>query len=216
VINYLDAQQRAEKSQDPQHENKTSIAYFLEEAQNAFNSRSTASSENEEFLSVFNEARNMKEAFFTSSQRLNDFSKTIRSKQLLAIGKLSNEDINPFLHKIEKSKGLDFANMTPRKWFFEGKTFLSPEFKQQGKPQQINEDIKKKWLSMLPKKKTFAQKVLDWIHNKQTTNPVLNKQKRTTSSSALNEDGSENEDEKEDSQGDGLMLGFGDLFPEDY
>ena len=82
VVNYLDAQQRAEKEKSKEHENKKCIAFLLEEAQNAFNSRSTSSTENETFLSVFNEARNQSIAFFTASQRLNDFSKTIRAKQL--------------------------------------------------------------------------------------------------------------------------------------
>ena len=84
---------------------------------------------------------------------LNDFSKTIRSKQLSVIGKLSNEDITPFLRKIEKSQGLSFAEMKPQTWFYDGKIFLSPTFSQgNGKPFIINETLKQKWLSSPAKK----------------------------------------------------------------
>lgn len=103
----------------------------------------------EEFLTVFNEARNNKEAFYTASQRLTDFSKTIRSKQLPCIGKLSNEDVTPSLRRIEKAHNLEFAEMPPRTWFFEGETFISPEFKQQGKRYQINKDIKALFMANL-------------------------------------------------------------------
>ncbi len=99
VVNYLDQLQRTEKAKSPEHTIKQAIAYYIEEAQDCFNNRATASTESEEFLTVFNEARNQKEAFFTASQRLNDFSKTIRSKQHLAIGSLSLEDITPSLKK---------------------------------------------------------------------------------------------------------------------
>ena len=103
VINYLDQIQRTEKTNSANHENSKAIAYFIEEAQNAFSSRSTSSNETEEFLTVFNEARNNREGFFTSSQRLTDFSKTIRSKQIQCIGKLSNEDITPNLEDSKKN-----------------------------------------------------------------------------------------------------------------
>src|SRR3972149_2196107 len=159
IVNFLDQQQRDQKAQNQNHEPEKSIAYFIEEAQDCFNSRSTARTDTEEFLTVFNEARNNKEAFYTASQRLNDFSKTIRSKQLYCIGKLNSEDINPFLRKIERKHGLDFSNMKPRQWFFEGSTFESPIFKQVGKPYQINNEIKQLWLNSLPKKKTLKQKL---------------------------------------------------------
>lgn len=169
VINYLDALQRQEKAQNPEHENAKSIAYFIEEAQDCFNSRSSARLDMEEFLTVFNEARNNHEAFYTASQRLTDFSKTIRSKQLYCIGKLNSEDITPFLRRLEKSHGLDFANMKPRTWFFEGSTFISPEWTQQGKPFQINSEIKQLWLNSLPKKKTLKEKIKDYLKAKQQT-----------------------------------------------
>ena len=69
VINFLDSQQRAEKMTLATHENTKAIAYYIEEAQNAFSSRSTSSTETEEFLTVFNEGRNNREGFFTSSFR---------------------------------------------------------------------------------------------------------------------------------------------------
>jgi hypothetical protein len=213
VINYLDGLQRQEKTQNPEHENTKAIAYFIEEAQNAFSSRSTSSNETEEFLTVFNEARNNKEGFFTSSQRLTDFSKTIRSKQIQCIGKLSNEDISPNLRRLEKLHGLDFANMKPRTWFYEGSTFVSPEFKQSGKPYIVNQEIKKAWLDSLPKPKTLREKLHEWL----TSKPIKFEKVNLANSETTNSNNSEeSEEETEDSQGDGLMS-EGDLFfPEEF
>ncbi len=216
VVNYLDQKQRVEKTTSESHEPKQAIAYILEEAQGIFTNRTTASKETETFLSVFNEARNQKESFFTASQRLNDFSKTIRSKQLSVIGKLSNEDITPFLRKIEKSQGLSFAEMKPQTWFYDGKTFLSPTFSQgNGKPFIINETLKQKWLSSLPKKKTLSEKINDWL-NKQRTKAQTQRDERRISQGL---DEMNNEDQKEErdlNDSDGLMsLDSEDiLFPE--
>jgi hypothetical protein len=163
IVNYLDALQRIEKAKTESHEPTKAIAFFIEEAQDCFNSRSTARNESEELLTVFNEARNNKEAFFTASQRLTDFSKTIRAKQLQTIGKLSNEDITPALRRIEKAHSLDFSNMPAKTWFFEGKTFVSPTWTQSGKPYQINQAIKEKWLSSLPKEQTLFNKLAKWF-----------------------------------------------------
>ena len=62
-INYLDKLQRAEKEISPTHENSKALAYFIEESQNAFNSKSSQSLECETFQTVFSEARNNSEAF---------------------------------------------------------------------------------------------------------------------------------------------------------
>ena len=168
VVNYLDAIQRAERETNREHTNKLSIAYIIEKSQNVFHTRATSSNEMLTFLSVFNEARNQKEAFFTASQRLNDFSKTIRAKQLLVTGRLSPEDISPFLRKIERKLNIDFSNMKARTWLFNGELILSPEFKQNGKPFIINSEIKQKWLNALPKQKaqSLKEKVLNWLKNK--------------------------------------------------
>ena len=163
IVNYLDALQREEKLSSPNHENTKAIAYFIEEAQDCFSNRSSARLDMEEFLCVFNEARNNKEAFYTASQRLTDFSKTIRSKQLPCIGKLSSEDITPNLRRIEKSNNLEFAEMPQKTWFFEGSTFVSPEFKQSGKPYQINRAIQKLYVANLPKPKTLTEKIKAWF-----------------------------------------------------
>jgi hypothetical protein len=163
VVNYCDSLQRTEKLNSPEHTNKNAIVFIIEEAQNAINNRLTASSESEIFLSVFNEARNQREAFFTASQRLNDFSKTIRTKQLQVVGKLNAEDITPALKKLK----IDFANMKPKNWYFEGLVFESPEFKQQGKPYLINSRIKTEWLNSLPKtpkKKSLKEKIRAWLN----------------------------------------------------
>jgi hypothetical protein len=166
VVNLLDEQQRTEKAKSPEHLNKKCIAYFIEEAQDCFNSRSTQSSEAEEFLTVFNEARNQKEAFFTASQRLNDFSKTIRSKQHLAIGSLSLEDITPSLRRLEKQHNLDFSRMKAKTWFYEGLVFNSPEFKQNKKPFQINKELKAQLTPETPeqRRETLSDKVLKWLN----------------------------------------------------
>ena len=97
-------------------------------------------------------------SFFSCSQRLTDMSKTIRAKQLSCIGKLNSEDITPALRRIEKAHNLDFSNMKPRTWFFEGSLIVSPEFKQQGKPYKINKDIKQEWLNSFPKVKVLSLK----------------------------------------------------------
>jgi hypothetical protein len=146
VINYLDALQRAEKATTTDNEPKGYIAYFIEEASNAFNSRSTVRLEAEEFLTVFNEARNQKEAFFTASQRAFDFSKTIRTKQNFCLGKLSPEDVMGSFRRLEKKYDIELSELPQRTWFFDGETFTSPTWKQHGKPYQINKEIKKAYI----------------------------------------------------------------------
>ena len=114
IINYLDSQQRTEKSKTAKHENTKAYCYILEEAQDAFNSRSTAKNECEEFLTVFNEARNNRESFFSCSQRLTDMSKTVRAKQIQVLGRLNAEDITPNLRRLEKQRKINFAEMPSR------------------------------------------------------------------------------------------------------
>jgi hypothetical protein len=165
VINYLDAIQRKEKETSPNHENSKALAYFIEESQNAFNSKSSQSLECETFQTVFSEGRNNREGFLTNSQRLTDCSKTIRTKQYYCLGRLNVEDITPALRKIEKAHNLDFANMKPKTWYYEGLVFESPEFKQSGKPYKINAEIKQAWLKNLPKTspQTLSEKIQGWL-----------------------------------------------------
>jgi len=172
VINYLDQQQRTERESRPDHEARRYFAYFIEEAQDCFNSRSTTRLEAEEFLTVFNEARNQKEAFFTASQRLTDFSKTIRTKQMYCLGKPSTEDTNP-VRRIEKQHKIDFSKMESRLWFMEGETFESPDWKQNGKPFQINKEIKRKYIDNLPKPKkgkNAIRRLLEFMFSSGTYN----------------------------------------------
>jgi hypothetical protein len=210
VINYLDALQRQEKATTENHECTKAIGYFIEESQNCFNSRATSSTENEEFLSVFCEARNNREGFFTNSQRLNDFSKTIRAKQNLAIGKLSSEDLTPQLRKIEKENGLDFANVKPRNWFYDGSVFVSPEFKQNGKPYIVNQQIKQIWLNSLPKPKTLSEKINQWLKN------YIAKANKPNSQGLETQEKDDSQEERELNDSDGLMTLDDDniLFPE--
>lgn len=101
--------------------------------------------ESETFSSVFNEGRNNKESFFTASQRLSDFSKTIRTKQTYLIGKINMEDITPQIRRIEKQYNLDLTETPLRTWYFSGKTLVSPQWKQNKKPFIINAEIRKEY-----------------------------------------------------------------------
>jgi len=160
VINHLDAIQRESRETTTDNEAKSHIVYFIEESQDAFNPRSTTRLEAEEFLTVFNEARNQKEAFYTASQRLTDFSKTIRTKQEYCIGRIPEEDKGISIRRLEKNHNIDFAKLEPRTWFFENETFKSPEWKQNGKPYQINKDIKKSYIQSLPQPKEKPKGIL--------------------------------------------------------
>lgn len=176
VVNYLDAIQRESREKTEDNEASHCIAYFIEEAQDCFNSRSTTRLEAEEFLTVFNEARNQKEAFFTASQRLTDFSKTIRTKQTYVIGKIPEEDKTVAVRRLERKYDIDFSKLESKNWCFEGKTFESPTWKQKAKPYQINKEVKQKFVEQLTpqKKKGFFGKVLDILtipaQNATTTN----------------------------------------------
>jgi hypothetical protein len=192
VINYLDQKQRTERETRPDHEARRYFSYFIEEAQDCFNSRSTTRLEAEEFLTVFNESRNMKEGFFTASQRLTDFSKTIRTKQVYCLGKLSSEDTNP-VRRLEKQFKIDFSRMPSRTWFIEGETFTSPDWRQSGKPYQINKEAKRRYIETLPqpkRRRTFAEFLARlWLgkNAKKTQNPESESEPEET----------EDEDEKE-------------------
>lgn len=142
----------------------------IEEAQDCFNSRSTTRLEAEEFLSVFNEARNQREAFFTASQRLTDFSKTIRTKQSYIFGRINEEDKGSSIRRIETMHNIDLTHLKPKTWFLEGleKTFTSPEWKQSGKPFQINNEVKTVWKTTKTETKTRKKdsplvRLLKWI-----------------------------------------------------
>jgi len=58
--------------------------------------------------------------------------------------------------------------MPQKTWFFEGSTFVSPEFKQSGKPYQINRAIQKLYVDSLPKPKTLSEKIKAWFTPKPT------------------------------------------------
>jgi len=221
VINYLDARQRIEIEQSANHEPKQSIAYFIEESQDAFNSRSQTRLESEEFLTVFNEARNNRESFFTASQRLNDFSKTIRTKQIYCLGRISLEDMTPALRRLEKQFNIDLSKMPLRTWFYEGQTIISPDWIQQGKPYIINRILRAKFNTQTQQSQPqgLIQRFQNWQHKRH--NRAMNKYQRLLRQVADIEEQSDNEDDedsKEDSQGDGLMtLDDNDImFPEEF
>lgn len=207
VINYLDAIQRQQKQETANHEAKQKIAYMLEEAQDSFNVRSTMKADSEEFMTVFNEARNESEAFFTASQRLTDFSKTIRTKQNYCLGKINFEDKQGLL-RIEKQYGIDFSKMAQKTWFVNGKTFESPIWTQQGKPYIINRQIRATWFESMaseqPQQKNFWQKhpmaafFLYPIYVAQQKKKANQRQQPRTQTQT-------EKNIKEDSEGDGLM-----------
>jgi len=76
------------------------------------------------------------------------------------------EDITPSLRRLEKMHNLDFSRMKPKQWFYEGLTFESPEFKQQGKPFQINKALKTKLTPETPeqRKLNLAEKISKWLN----------------------------------------------------
>lgn len=231
TINYLDSLQRAERETTMNHEPKQYIAYFIEEAQDAFNSRSTTRLEAEEFLTVFNEARNQREAFYTASQRLTDFSKTIRTKQLYCLGKINEEDKINGLRRLEKLHNIDFSKIPQRTWFFEGETFVSPDWKQNGKPYQINREVKKLHVANLTTapKESLVKRTLKAIGGLLAApfliafgKPKPHIWTQTRSMETVNTENEEDvleEEEREDSEYDGI-LGIGEddaLFPpEDF
>jgi hypothetical protein len=231
TINYLDSLQRAERETTMNHEPKQYIAYFIEEAQDDFNSRSTTRLEAEEFLTVFNEARNQREAFYTASQRLTDFSKTIRTKQLYCLGKINEEDKINGLRRLEKLHNIDFSKIPQRTWFFEGETFVSPDWKQNGKPYQINREVKKLHVANLTTapKESLVKRTLKAIGGLLAApfliafgKPKPHIWTQTRSMETVNTENEEDvleEEEREDSEYDGI-LGIGEddaLFPpEDF
>ena len=58
--------------------------------------------------------------------------------------------------------------MKAQEWFFDGKTFLSPTWKQQGKQHIINARLKQSWLNSIPKERklSFSEKLKAWLQNK--------------------------------------------------
>jgi hypothetical protein len=207
VINHLDAIQREQRETLADNQPKKQIAYFIEESQDAFNCRSTMRTEAEEFLTVFNEARNQKQAFFTASQRLNDFSKTIRTKQSYIIGRINSEDITPQIRRIEKLYNVNLTTLPLRNWFYNGEIFVSPQWTQHLKPFIINQEIRKTY-STQP---TFYKSVPTSEHkNKSIFAKIINAifpQTSTTQSSYDQTDQNINEDSK----GDFLALDEPDL-----
>ena len=60
--------------------------------------------------------------------------------------------------------------MPQRTWVFEGQTFISPNWTQQGKPYQINEEIRQKWFGRMQQpeesKKSLFGKIKDWFKSR--------------------------------------------------
>jgi hypothetical protein len=195
VVNHLDNIQREQIELSPTNQPKNQIAYFIEESQDAFNSRTTARTESETFLTVFNEARNQREAFFTASQRLSDFSKTIRTKQSYLIGRINMEDINPQIHRYEKLYNVNLAETPLRSWYFKGEMMVSPTWTQDKKPYIINQEIRKQY------QQPTNYKLIPATNKK----PNLLKRIFNALTTQSNNDQTE-QNIKEDSKGDFLML----------
>lgn len=216
IVNYLDDIQRQQIEDSATHTPLKQLAFFLEESQDCFNNRSTARNDSEVFLTTFNEARNNRESFFTASQRLNDMSKTLRTKQVYCIGKINTEDINPQIRRIEKAYNVDLTALPLRTWFYEGKTIISPQWTQNKKPFIINAEIRKEYSTQptfyksVPaseNKRTFWQKLFN-----------LNLAPQSTNNSHEDTQSEQIDNSKENSQADGLMtLEDGEeLFPEEF
>jgi hypothetical protein len=208
VINHLDAIQREQRETLSDNQPKKQIAYFIEESQDAFNCRSTMRTEAEEFLTVFNEARNQKQAFFTASQRLNDFSKTIRTKQSYIIGRINSEDITPQIRRIEKLNNIDLTTLALRNWFYNGAVFVSPVWIQNKKPYIINSEIRKEFNQPNQPINYKLIPASDKPKNKGLLRRILNA--LTVNSQNANYDQTE-QNINEDSKGDFLALDDDDL-----
>jgi hypothetical protein len=155
----LDDLQRQEKEQSPTHENKFKIAYTIDEFSSVFSNRSTLRTDAEVFMSTFAECRNFGESFWFSLLRDSDGAKTLRVKALNAYGKIPECDKTPYHRRLEKQYDVNLSNMEPRTWLIEGKTIVSPEFKQQGKPYIINAKIREKWFRLMPKQEPKKQSI---------------------------------------------------------
>jgi hypothetical protein len=160
IINFLDDMQRTQKETSPKNETKNHLVFIIDEIQNAFNQRQTARLSSEAFMTTYSEARNFSENFISTSQRLFDVSKTVRTKTLYCIGKLNAEDKSPYIKQIEKQYNIDFSNMPSRTWFFNGQTFTSPTYTQKLKPYIINAKLRAEYQKPEPIKYSFFEKLL--------------------------------------------------------
>ena len=199
IILHLDALQRQQRKTTANHEPKQRIAYFIEESQDAFNIRSTMKLEAEEFLTAFNESRNNFEAYYSCNQRETDTAKTLRVKQLMAYGKIPECDKSAYHRRLEKLYNVNFSKLPQRTWFFEGATFVSPTWKQSGKPYQINRELRAKFMhpQQQPQKKlNIFQKLIFGINT--LLNPIANLPKptqRATNRNFGNSESSNNDSE---------------------
>jgi hypothetical protein len=99
--------------------------------------------------------------------------------------------------------------MKAQTWFYEGLTFVSPEFKQQGKPFIINRAIKDAWLNALPKKKilSLSEKIKLLLNPEiKRTQSLFKSENQESKSESLEEtldilDSQEKENEEEDLNG---------------
>jgi len=193
VILYLDSIQRREIEQTANHAPQKSVSFFTEEFEGTFSNRATLRTDNEEFQAVFNECRNMKESFFTCSQRENDCSKTLRAKQLQLYGKIPECDKSPYHRRLEKQFNVNFSNLPQRNWIYNGKVIISPTWKQEGKPFICNRTLRANYSEPKPKK-SLTWRYLEFI------NRVWNGQQSDNSNTE------ENKEDLEDSQGDSLFI----------
>lgn len=136
-------------------------------------------------------------------------SKILRTKQVYCFGKINSEDVNPQIHRIEKLNNVDLTTLPLRTWFYEGKTFESPQWTQSKKPFIINAEIRKEYnqpnqpinyklipASHKPKNKGLLRRILSAL--------------TTQSNQQSNYDQTAN-NINEDEKGDYLMLDDDDL-----
>ena len=158
IVCYLDALARQAKENYPNHQINQFMTYFIDESQAVFDQRSTNRINCETFLSAYSESRNNGESFIFSSQRQVELAKMVRGKALKVLSTLDFEDVTPYLRRIEKAHNINFATMPKRHWYFEGSTFVSPEFKQSGKPYIVNEELEKEMDGFITNEGNFKPK----------------------------------------------------------
>lgn len=113
---------------------------------------------------------------------------------------------------MEKRHNVDFSKMPYRQWFFEGETMTSPEWKQSGKPFQVNKATKKAFIANLEKPERHSRL--------RTIGKILGFAWHLVMDPIHGGGGYEEtrEDREEDSEFDGVLgIGGGDaLFPPEF
>jgi hypothetical protein len=141
----------------------------------------------------------------------------MRTKQTYVLGRINPEDKSPAIRQIEKQANIDLSKMPLRTWFFNGETFISPNWIQSAKPHICNREVKARFNNYNPKqqqkKKAGFWKTLMMLPLAVLTAGNSEQQQPTTET-----DKEQLEEDNEDSQADGIFTDNSEtdsLFPEE-